>query len=233
MQEDKIGIIIQARMGSTRLPGKILKKIGNKTLLEHIFYRLNILKHSVSIVLATSTSSNDDQVEEFCKNNGIEFFRGSESNVLERYYLCAGKYQFDHIIRLTGDNPFPDIEELDNLIDLHINTNSDYSNSFENLPVGAGAEIFTFRALEKSYYDGKQPHHLEHVDEYMLENPKLFKTSVLSVPCIKNRNDIRLTVDTLDDYDKAVYTVQNSKDEYIQITEAIKLSEIYEKGLCK
>ena len=109
-------------MGSSRLPGKVLKKIGGKTtLLEHIFYRLTFLKHQAKVVLVTSTNNRDDAIDAFCKEKNIECFRGGEDNVLERYYRCAKKYGFEHIVRLTGDNPFTDIEEIDNLIDLHMN----------------------------------------------------------------------------------------------------------------
>lgn len=217
------GIIIQARMCSKRLPGKIFRKIGNKTLLEYIIFRLSFLKHSVKIVLATTDNPDDNIVEEFCRLNNIKCFRGSENNVLERYYLCAKKEKFDHVIRLTGDNPFIDIEELDCLIDLHIKTNSDFTHSFESLPVGIGAEIFTFTALEKSYLGGKEPHHLEHVNEYMLENPQIFKTTKLKVAENKNRPDLTLTVDTEKDHKKTCYIVQNAKNEFITTEEAIDL----------
>jgi spore coat polysaccharide biosynthesis protein SpsF len=202
MTKDGIGMIIQARMGSSRLPGKILKPVGNRTLLEHIFFRLAFLKHPVKTILATSISSKDDIVEEYCKDNNVTCFRGSEENVLERYYLCAQKYDFKHIIRLTADNPFYDIEEIDNLIDLHLASGADYSHSFAYLPHGTGAEIFTFDALERSYRNGHKPNHIEHVNEYITDNPELFKIEVLSVPKEKNRPDIRLTVDTQEDYVK-------------------------------
>lgn len=219
----KIGIILQARMGSSRLPGKILKKIGKMSLLEHIFFRLKFLKHNVTIVLATSNLPQDDIVEIFCQENNINCFRGSENNVLERYYLCAKDYRFDHIVRMTGDNPFPDIEEIDKLIDLHLEVGSDYANSFKVLPVGVGAEIFTFDALEKSYFEGKEPHHIEHVNEYMLEHPEIFKTLILEVVQNKKRPDIRLTVDTEEDYRKACYIVEHSKSKFITTEEAIGL----------
>ena len=222
---DKLGIIIQAYMGSKRLPGKILKMVGNKSLLEHIFFRLTFLRHNAEIVLATSDSPSDDIVKEFCVRSNISCFRGSRENVLKRYYICAKEYGFSDIVRLTGDNPFVDIEELDRLIDLHFQADADFSHSFESLPLGAGAEIFTFFALEKSYLEGKDPHHLEHVDEYMLENPAVFKTSILTASLDKNRHDVRLTVDTEDDYKKACYIVKNSEKEFIATQEAIILSE--------
>ena len=90
----KIGVIIQARMGSTRLPAKVLKQIGNKNLLEHILFRLSYLKYKCKIVIATSILSQDDKIEDFCKKNSVNCFRGSEQNVLERYYICAKENSF-------------------------------------------------------------------------------------------------------------------------------------------
>lgn len=219
----KIGIIIQARMGSNRLPDKVLKKIGNKNLLEHILFRLSKLKQPTKIVIATTTLEKDNVIKQFCEKNNINIFRGSESNVLERYYLCAKENHFEHIIRLTGDNPFIDIEELDNLINLHLNTKVDYSHSSGYLPKGTGAEIFTFEALEQSYILGIKSNHKEHVNEYIQENNEKFSISELKVNEEKNRPEISLTVDTQDDYNKACFIVENSKNEYIEIQEAIKL----------
>jgi spore coat polysaccharide biosynthesis protein SpsF len=210
-------------MNSKRLPGKALKKIGTKSLLEHIFYRLTLLKHPAEIVLATTINPPDDVIENFCNERNIECFRGNEENVLERYYLCAKKYGFENIVRLTGDNPFTDIEELDNLIDLHLKAKADYSHSIGVLPVGVGAEIFTFEALERSYFKVKKENHKEHVNEYIQENPSLFKIAILSVHDCKRRPDIQLTVDTDEDYKKACYIVEQGKSEYITTEEAIEL----------
>lgn len=218
-----IGVILQARMGSSRLPGKVLKKIGNLTLLDHIFFRLTFLKHPAKVVLATSTSKKDDTLEKFCKERHVECFRGSEDNVLERYYLCASKYGFDQIVRLTGDNPFTDIKELDNLIPLHLESHADYSHSLDVLPYGVGAEIFTFAALAKSYQNGTKANHKEHVNEYIQEHPELFKIATLSVPEEKKRPDIRLTVDTEEDYFRACLIVEKSGSEYITTEKAIEL----------
>lgn len=218
-----IGIILQARMGSSRLPGKVLKKIGNKTLLEHIFYRLSFLKHSVKLVLATSTSAENDEIDVYCNKHGVDCFRGDEDDVLGRYYICAKKYGFRQIVRLTGDNPFIDIEELDNLIDLHLNTKVDYAHSLGMLPIGAGAEIFTFKALAQSYNEATKENHREHVNEYIQEHPELFKIAVLSVSKEKNRPDVYLTVDTEEDYLRACFIVKNSRNEYITTEETIEL----------
>jgi len=218
-----IGIILQARMGSTRLPGKILKKIGDKSLLEHILFRLCRVNHNIDVVIATSLLEKDDEVQKFCKEKSVKCFRGSEANVLQRYYLCAKENKFEHIIRLTGDNPFTDIEELDNLIELHLETYADYSRSFSSLPKGVGAEIFTFEALQKSYEYGHKENHIEHVNEYIEENENKFKISELKVVGYKNRPDVSLTVDTEEDYKKACFIVENANSEYVTTEEAIKL----------
>jgi len=218
-----IGIIIQARIGSTRLPGKVLKKIGDKTLLEHILFRLNKLQHNLKVIVATSDLQKDNEIEKFCINNNVLCFKGSELNVLDRYYSCAKKYNFNHIVRLTADNPFVDIEELDQLINLHLKSKSDYSRSFSSLPKGTGSEIFTFNALELSHKYGHKNNHKEHVNEYIEENEKFFKISELKVPKEKNRPDISLTVDTQDNYRKACFIVENSNNEFIETKEAIKL----------
>jgi spore coat polysaccharide biosynthesis protein SpsF len=208
-------------MDSSRLIGKILRQVGTRTLLGHIFFRLSYLKHKARIILATSTSEKDDVVEEYCKRNDIECFRGSELNVLERYYLCAKEYGFKHIIRLTADNPFYDIEELDNLIGMHLAEGYDYSNSLSVLPYGTGAEIFTFCALEKSYKFGTKPNHIEHVNEYIADNPELFKIAILPVSTNKNMPDIRLTIDTLEDYNRVCRIAEKLGNEYFCVEQII------------
>ncbi|MDE7169332.1 MAG: hypothetical protein K2N67_03965, partial [Mucispirillum sp.] len=99
------GIIIQARMGSSRLPGKVLADICGKPMLFHIVQRLRRSKAADNIIIASSDLKEDDEVYEFCRNNGIGCFRGSSSNVLERYYECARKFHLDIIVRVTGDCP--------------------------------------------------------------------------------------------------------------------------------
>lgn len=210
-------------MGSTRLPGKVLKKIGRRTLLEHIFFRLSFLKGPVEIIVATTVQKKDDAIEALCCEHQVKCFRGSEENVLERYVLCARQNQYAHVIRLTADNPFVDIEEIDRLIELHLKTGADYSNSFKCLPIGIGAEIFTMEALERCYLLGKEPQHIEHVNEYILENTHDFFVQELAVAPQKNRPEIRLTVDTQEDYEKACYIVQMSGQDYIDTEEAIEL----------
>lgn len=199
----EIGVIIQARMGSSRLPGKVLKDIGDQPLLGHVLRRAAVLRTPVDVVVATSKLDQDDPIEAYCRRHGVSCFRASETNVLERYYQCALCYGFDHIVRLTADNPFYDAEELDGLIQAHIAKRANFSHSFSVLPVGVGAEIFTFAALEKSYRFGHEAHHIEHVDEYMLEHPEQFDTFLYQSSPSKCYPEVRLTIDTPEDYTKA------------------------------
>ena len=219
----KIGVVIQARMGSSRLPGKVLRRIADKTLLEHVIGRLEQLRHSASVVVATSTQERDAVICEWCNQYGVNFFRGSELNVLERYVACADHYNFSTIVRLTADNPFTDIEELDLLLDLHVNFRYDYSHSFGMMPLGVGAEVFSYESLRRSYADGREPHHLEHVNEYISEHSEKFSIGVLEVPASKRSPNLRLTVDTEEDWKRACWLAEQAPGRWIGTEEAIAL----------
>ena len=219
-----IGVVIQARMGSKRLPGKVLKPIGKIPLLERIVLCLEYLKSNVQVVVATSNQRQDDAIEVFCRERQIEFFRGDEQNVLQRYVDCMHEYGFEHVVRLTGDNPFTDIEELDRLIELHVARAADYSTSTASLPIGVGAEIFSALALLRIHEQASKPHHYEHVNEVLLENPGQFSIAELEVPPAKNRPDVRLTVDTPDDYRRADCIARSSPSIPLALEEAISLA---------
>ena len=218
-----IGIIIQARMGSTRLPGKVLKKIDDQTIIQYIITRLSKLNHEVIIIVATTKLAQDDVIEKLCINNQLKCFRGSENNVLERYYQCSKYYHFEHIIRLTADNPLTDIDELDQLIDLHISSNADYSHSVDTLPKGIGAEIFTFSCLEACYKKSDTNEQKEHVNEYIYDNPDQFKIQSLNVPDKKNRPDLSFTVDTPSDFERISSIIKHAQKNFITTVDAIRL----------
>ena len=219
-----VGIVIQARMGSSRLPGKVLRPIAGKPLLGHIVGRLEALRSAATVVVATSDLAADDAIADWCKTQGTACFRGSEEDVLERYCQCARRHAFTQVVRLTGDNPFTDIEELDRLIEMHLREGNDYSNSIGELPVGVGAEIFSLTALVRSQSEGRAAHHREHVNEYILEHPELFKTGKLAgIPAAKRKAGLRLTVDTEDDYWRACFVAEHAKGKWVGTEEAIQL----------
>ena len=201
-----IGLVIQARMGSSRLPGKVLMNLCGKPVLLHIIERLKNLKKEYKRIIITSVYEKDNIIEDFCKENNIPFFRGSENDVLDRYYQTAKIFKLQHIVRLTGDNPLVDANNLRFLIDEHLKSSADYSSNKSEvnsgLPEGVGSEIFTFSALEKSWIEAMDEYYREHVDEYILENPDKFK--LLVVNAVDNRSstckDLRLTIDTKEDF---------------------------------
>ena len=210
-------------MGSTRLPGKVLRPIAGKVLLDHVLGRLSLLEYPVAVVVATSDQPQDNIVEQHCRSQGVIVFRDSESDVLDRYYQCAKEYHFDHVVRLTADNPFTDIQELHRLISQHLTQHNDYTHSFGTMPLGVGAEIFTFAALERSEREGHAPNHREHVNEYIQENPKIFRIGKLDVPLAKRFPNLRLTVDTEDDYQRACSIAGHAPSRWIGTEEAIRL----------
>jgi spore coat polysaccharide biosynthesis protein SpsF len=214
-------------MGSTRLPGKVVESIAGRPLLEHIIGRLALFRHPAHIVVATSDSEPDDVIDSFCLRRSIDCFRGSEADVLGRYFECALKRGLDQIVRLTGDNPFTDIYELDRLIDYHVSGRYDYSSSLEMLPVGVGAEIFSYRALEHSFIYGHAPHHREHVNEYILENTAHFRTGCLAVQESKRHPEVRMTVDTSEDLRRARFLAVNAAGPWLTTEEAIKLCSLF------
>jgi spore coat polysaccharide biosynthesis protein SpsF len=219
----KLGIVVQARMGSTRLPGKVLRPIAGRPLLAHVLGRLAGLRFPAQVVIATSTETADDVIESFCQGFGVACFRGSETDVLARYRECARAYDFDQVVRLTADNPFTDVAELDRLIQLHLDAGNDYTHSFGLMPLGVGAEIFTRAALERSCREGHAPNHREHVNEYIQENPNLFRIGQLDVPAGKRHPEMRLTVDTEEDYQRASRVAGQAMGRWLGTEELIAL----------
>lgn len=197
-------IFLQARMGSTRLPGKTLKLLNGSPLLLKVINRLKLI-NNCKIVLLTSDNNKDDIIENWCNENCILCFRGSEVNVLERYYKASKFYMADNILRATGDNPLIDPYLANELLDKHIKFDADYSSNKSeigsNLPDGLGIEIFTADALETSMNYSTLEHHFEHVNEYILENKELFKIYKDSnAGGLIDKSYIRLTVDTPEDF---------------------------------
>lgn len=184
----------------------MLKPLCGKPMLAWIVERLRAMRRGGPLVIATSDRAEDDAVAALAADLGVDVFRGSESDVLDRYYRCAKEKRFSTVVRATGDNPFVDPEEGDRLLELFEANGLDYASAFpgfgSGLPAGVGLEVMTFAALERSWKDGKKPHHREHVNEYMQENPALFKQGVLKAPPAKTSSE-SLTIDTPEDFARA------------------------------
>lgn len=223
----RIIAIIQARMGSTRLPGKVMKKLCGKTILQHVVERVNACSLLDEVVVATTTSSADDKIVAESEKCGAKWFRGSEEDVLARYYLAAGEYGADIVVRITSDCPLFDPQLLGKMIE-HFNrernkgVNIDYlSNSLlRTFPRGLDAEVFTFKALETAFQKANKSSEREHVTPYIYHHPELF-----SLKAYKNKENwsaYRWTLDTKEDFRlikeiyKALYV-----DEHIILTDEI------------
>ncbi|HQS67280.1 MAG TPA: sugar phosphate nucleotidyltransferase [Sulfuricurvum sp.] len=192
--------ILQARMSSSRLPGKVLKKINERPVLAYEIDRIKQSKKIEKIILATSVNSEDDALESFAEDNNIACYRGDLGNVLKRFYDCATAYNADIIVRLTGDCPIIDPMIIDDVISLFQREHSDYaSNAVErSYPDGLDVEVFSYKALKTAYLNAQQETEKEHVTKYIYTHPESFKISHL-----KNDIDysyIRWTLDTIDDF---------------------------------
>lgn len=193
--------IIQARMLSTRLPGKVLKPIAGKALLEYVVTRLHKSKCLDNIIVATSSIKADAAIVKWCEDNNYKSYKGNHLNVLDRYYKCAKSVKADIVVRVTADCPLIDSLLVDHGVKLLRKNRCDYvSNTIERTyPRGFDFEIFTFTALAKMQKNAHYKYELEHVTPYIWKShPKLF--SIQQVKQNANKSKYRVTVDTPEDF---------------------------------
>ena len=195
--------IIQARMGSSRLPGKVMKEICGRPMLGWVTQRAAQSRRVISTVAATTVSSGDDPIEEFCKKSGIACFRGNEFDVLDRYYQTAKIFQAEIVVRLTADCPLIDPILVDETIEKLIVTGSDFDANRlpppyqRTYPIGLDVEAVTFNALEITWKQAEKPYEREHVMPFLYDPQNHFKTIVLDAK--QNYGSQRWTVDTKED----------------------------------
>jgi len=193
------GCIIQARTGSTRFPNKILNKIDEEnTVLEFLIKQLKNSEKIDKIVIATTCSNNDEKIIELCKHLDLDFFQGDENDLVDRYYKCAKKFNFENIIRVTSDCPLMDPNLVDEGISKFLDEKCDYlTNSTGKFPHGVDFSIFTFSILEKTWKNARLLSEKEHVIPYMEKKENNFNTIFL-----KNQSDqskFRITLDWIED----------------------------------
>lgn len=242
--------IIQARTTSSRLPNKVLLNLpynGDKTVLEQVINRVKESKYINKIVVATTINETDNKIEKLCESLQISCFRGSEDNVLSRYYEAATKYKADLIIRITSDCPCIDYEIMDKLIEFHLNNNNDFSsnNQIRSFPHGLDCEIVNYNVLVEAFKNATEKYEKEHVMPYIyISNPNKYKLGILKDK--NNNHDIRITLDTKEDYILLclVYDFLYENDNFFNKDKIIKLfqekSYLYEinknieqKKVCK
>lgn len=209
---EKFLCIIQARVGSTRLPGKVLLKVGGITMLEYLLKRVKRSKKIDKIVVATSRRRSNDKIEKVCKKMKVDCFRGSENDALDRYYKCFLKYpQHQYIIRLTADNPLIDPAVIDKVITFfkqHQEYDYVCNNLVKTFPCGMDLEIFKKSALIESAKKSKSLFEREHVDEYVLRRKKFKKGNVSAG---RDFSNFRLTLDYPEDFEVIKFLIEKSK----------------------
>ena len=195
-----IGCIVQARMNSSRYPEKIMLKIKNRPILDFVINQLNFSKKINKLIIATTTKKIDDIIVNYASKNNINFFRGSEKDVLDRYYQCAKDFKLTTIVRITSDNPLVDPEIIDMAIQKFTENNYDYISTEHppTFPQGYAVEVFSFKALENAWKNAKKLSEREHVTPYIYTNEKKFK--LYNITNKKNLSHIRCTLDRANDF---------------------------------
>lgn len=202
--QPKVCAVIQARMSSERLPGKVLLNIYGKSVLEHIIDRLKPSELINRIILAIPKTKQNDVLENFAIQNKIAYYRGSENEVLERFYLAAKENGCETVVEIMGDNPLVDHEIVDLTIEKHLNTKADYScTNYPSrvLPIGLDIAVLSFQALQTAYKNAKDVYQKEHVIAFFYENPDLFKITSLKLPQSMENPSLRFTLDTKEDFE--------------------------------
>ena len=213
MTKMRVVAIIQARMGSTRLPGKVMKDIGGETMLARVVWRARRAKLLDEVVVATTNKAVDAPIVSECTKLGVPVFRGDEQDVLDRYYRSAQANRAEAIVRITSDCPLIDPEIIDDVVRAFLKTKPDYaSNTF--FPRGLDVEVITMASLERAWHESNKSYHRVHVTPYIYQNRDLFR--LLSVKAEEDYSSYRWTVDTREDLNfvRSVYGRFDNQDTF-------------------
>lgn len=234
--------IIQARMGSSRLPGKVLKELAGEPVLWHVIHRVKRSKMIDEVVVATSFLEEDMEIVKYCAVMGIRIFVGSDEDVLDRYYQAARLLKPKNVVRITADCPLHDADVIDSIIEKHIREDNDYTSNTmeETFPDGLDCEVMKFSVLEEAWKMARLLSEREHVTQYIIKSNKYKKGSLVSSV---NRANERWTLDTKQDYEfisrvfdelyldnkefgaDAIYTLLEQKPEIRKMNEGIVRNE--------
>ncbi len=249
MDEKKLRVVIlvQARMGSTRLPGKVLKEVMDKPLLHYLIERLERVEFKDEIVITTTVNVEDEKIVDFCRFEKIPLFRGQSEDVLDRFFYAAQTFKADVVVRITADCPFCDPLIIDQVIKTYLDNYPKYdyvSNShMRSYPIGMDVEVFSFKALEEAFHEATLPEEREHVTPFIYRRPTRYHKKLIShEPDLSN---FRLTVDTIEDFelikkilediypkkphftmDDIIHILQFEHPEWVMINAAVKQREL-------
>lgn len=199
----KTAIIVQARMTSTRLPGKVLMTVAGKPLLEYLIERLRRVALADEIIIATTVNDSDEPIVEFCGRLSVPYFRGSEDDVLSRYHEAASRVKADFVVRVTSDCPVIDPRVIDDVISFFRAAGDAYDYASNTLarsyPRGMDTEVFTFRALNEAFFEASEPPEREHVTPFIYRHPERYRIGQVVFGRDASRH--RWTVDTPEDFE--------------------------------
>ncbi len=212
----RVVAIIQARMGSTRLPGKVLRDIGGMPMLARVVRRVQRAKLVEQVVVATSTENSDVPIIEACASLGVQVTRGSETDVLDRYYQAARRSHAEAVVRITADCPLIDPGVMDQVIAAFLKQRPDYASNIitRTYPRGLDTEVLTIMALERTWKEAIEPYQRVHVTPYFYQNPQLFR--LLAVTSTQDYSQQRWTVDTAEDlaFVREIYRQLGNRDDF-------------------
>jgi len=202
----RIVLIMQARMGSTRLPGKSLLPLAGQPLVGRAIERVKRCQRLHEIVMATTQKPDDDPLAALGRAYGVAVFRGAENDLVGRYYQAAVAHRADVIVRIPADNPVPEPREIERIIAYHLESGNDFSSNYPDVfdngyPDGIGAEVFNFDALRRVWETSADPRNREHPHTNFYEHPEIYKIGTIQCPPEFRRPDIILDVNTRDEYD--------------------------------
>ncbi|MDA9361354.1 hypothetical protein N9R08_02545 [Flavobacteriaceae bacterium] len=203
---ENIIIITQARIGSTRLPSKVLKEIEGKSLLQIHLERLKKSKYGNNIIVATTFEDGVEKIIKIAKSVEVDYYQGDTNDVLDRFYNAAKGKSPDYIVRVTSDCPLLDPVLMDEIIATAINNKKDYTSNVlsHDFPDGQDIEVFRFKALEKAWQKSLKKEDREHVTKFIIDNSSYFQQDMFSSEDIvsnKNYGDIRMTLDYIEDFE--------------------------------
>lgn len=213
----RVVAIVQARMSSTRLPGKVLNQIEGKTMLARVVQRLSRSSLINEALIATTNLPADDAIVEECRRSSVAVFRGNQEDVLDRYFRAAQASQAEAVVRITSDCPLIDPEVADKVIAAFLREKPDYASNriVRTYPRGLDTEVMTMETLERAWRLADQPYERVHVTPYIYEHPAEFET--VSVTGEADFSQHRWTVDTPDDLEfvRAIYARMNSNPSFL------------------
>ncbi len=210
----RVVAIVQARMGSTRLPGKVLRDLAGETMLARVVRRLRGAKLLDEVLIATTDRPKDDAIVAECRKSSVAVFRGDQDDVLDRYFKAAQQASADIVVRVTSDCPLIDPEITDKTIEAFTSNLPDYASNtiVRTYPRGLDTEVVSMAALTRAWREARKPYEREHVTPYIFEHPEEFL--LLPVVGDQDYSPHRWTVDTLEDFEfvQAIYSRLKGKE---------------------